>query len=291
MAIDFNLTHLRYFYDAARLGSVGLAAKKNFVTSSTISQAIKKLEDNLSVELLHHKKREFRPTDEGNRLLSECEKIFLSIKNFENEIQSGKAEPSGELRFGSSHSIVSTFLLSTIAQMRKKFPLIAPAFRLARTSSLIELLVRRDIDFIITVDDGTLHSFEVLEIHHGNFIVIENSKSVAKNEQYLITETRPETQNLKEHYRTKHAAELPVLFVLDSWELILQAVGSGLGLGLVPDFILMKHKNRNVRPRKNSVKNRYRLVVVTRKNETLSQNTKIFLELVSDQIRNAAAVH
>jgi|GEM_PF-1445267 len=287
MAIDFNLTHLRYFYDAARLGSVGLAAKKNFVTSSTISQAIKKLEDNLSVELLHHKKREFRPTDEGNRLLSECEKIFLSIKNFENEIQSGKSEPSGELRFGSSHSIVSTFLLSAIAQMQKKFPLISPVFRLARTSSLIDLLVKREVDFIITVDDGTLHGFETREIHHGNFIVIENSKTVARNEPYLITQTRPEIQNLKEHYRSKHAAELPVLFVLDSWELILQAVASGVGLGLVPDFILLKHKNRSVRPRKNSVKHPYRLVVVTRKNETLSQNTKIFLDFVSNQVRSS----
>lgn len=281
MAIDFNLTHLRYFYDAAHLGSVGLAAKKNFVTSSTISQAIKKLEENLSVDLLHHKKREFRPTDEGNRLLSECEKIFLSIKNFENEIQSGKSEPSGELRFASSHSIVSSFLLDTIARMRKKFPQIMPIFELGKTSVLIDLLVRREVDFIITIDDGTLHGFDIKELYKGNFVIIESSRVGAKSLPYLITQTRPETQNLEEHYRKKHAGELPVLFVLDSWELIFQAVSKGIGLGLVPDYILLKHKNKNVVPSKPNFKYPYRLVAVTRKNETLSQNTKIFLELVS----------
>lgn len=282
MAIDFNLTHLRYFYDAAHLGSVGLAAKKNFVTSSTISQAIKKLEENLSVELLHHKKREFRPTDEGNRLLFECEKIFLSIKNFENEIQSGKSEPSGELRFGSSHSIVSSFLLDAIARTRKKFPQIVPIFELGKTSVLIDMLIRREVDFIITIDDGTLHAFETKEIYKGNFIVIESSRVGAKSLPYLITQPRPETENLKEHYRSKHTGELPVLFVLDSWELIFQAVSKGIGLGLLPDYVLFNHKSKTVIPSKQGVKYPYRLVAVTRKNETLSQNTKIFLELIVD---------
>jgi DNA-binding transcriptional LysR family regulator len=63
--MNISLTHLLYFRDAANLGSVAAAARKNFVTPSAVSQAIKNLESTFSVKLLGHNKRTFVLTDEG----------------------------------------------------------------------------------------------------------------------------------------------------------------------------------------------------------------------------------
>src|SRR4051812_24933256 len=109
---NLNLSHLKYFFDAAQAGSVGSAAAKNFVTSSTVSQGIRRLENSLGVSLLHHKKREFRLTGEGSRLLHDCDAIFRSIENLSTGLQG--SEPSGPLRFASSHSLMSAFVLEAL---------------------------------------------------------------------------------------------------------------------------------------------------------------------------------
>ena len=47
--IPFNVNHLKFFFDAASLGSVSKAAKKNYVSQSAISQGIKNLENVLVI--------------------------------------------------------------------------------------------------------------------------------------------------------------------------------------------------------------------------------------------------
>ena len=59
MELDLNISHLRYFLDSVEHDSLSAAAEKNHVTHSTVSQGIKRLEENLGVELLIHKKRSF----------------------------------------------------------------------------------------------------------------------------------------------------------------------------------------------------------------------------------------
>lgn len=278
MALNFNINHLRYFYDSAKLGGIGLAAAKNFVTSSTISQAIKKLEQNLNVELLHHKKREFRITDEGRKLLEECEKIFFSINSFEREIKFSKDEPSGILRLASSHSVVSFFLLPVISKMTQKYTSILPSLRLGKTVFLRDLLINRETDLVLTVDDGNFQNFETIEIYKGYFLVIENTNENSNIENYSITKPRLETESLRDFYRKKYARELPVRIVFESWDLIARSVEHGLGRGLVPDFVFMNQNYKNIRPSKFNFKYPYRLIIAHRKNESLSTVAKIFLK-------------
>ena len=61
----FNLFHIKYFLDAARLGSVAAAAKENHVSSPGVSQAIRRLEEQLGDTLLTHRKNHFELTAMG----------------------------------------------------------------------------------------------------------------------------------------------------------------------------------------------------------------------------------
>ena len=47
-----ELRQLKYFVEVARLGSFSMASKALFITQSTISQQINKLEEELGVKLL-----------------------------------------------------------------------------------------------------------------------------------------------------------------------------------------------------------------------------------------------
>ena len=64
-----ELRQLKYFVEVGRLGSFSLASKSLFITQSTISQQIRKLEEELGVELLTRDTRHVTLSDYGEQFL------------------------------------------------------------------------------------------------------------------------------------------------------------------------------------------------------------------------------
>ena len=62
-----ELRQLKYFVEVARLKSYSLASKTLFITQSTISQQIRKLEEELGVELLTRDTRHVELSDYGEQ--------------------------------------------------------------------------------------------------------------------------------------------------------------------------------------------------------------------------------
>jgi DNA-binding transcriptional LysR family regulator len=277
---DLNLSHLRYFYDSAKLGGMVAAASKNFVTHSTVSQGIKKLEQNLEIELLQHKKREFKLTDAGKSLLSECEKVFLTLKSFENQIHLAKENPTGQVSFASSHSVLSAFLLEPLAKMKGKFPAVSFSFRLGKTPYVRDWVLDGTADFGLTIDDGLLDKVDKTKVFSGNFVLVKNPEYNEELPQFLITEPRPETVEFKKQFQKIYKREAPILMEVDSWELITKMVEHGLGIGLVPDFQLQKLMGRNIKKVRLNINIPYDLVIVQRRGTKLSRNSELLLQFI-----------
>ena len=62
-----ELRQLKYFVEVGRLGSFSQASKTLFITQSTISQQIKKLEEELGVDLLTRDTRHVTLSDYGEQ--------------------------------------------------------------------------------------------------------------------------------------------------------------------------------------------------------------------------------
>jgi len=277
MKLDFNLTHLRYFRDAAQQGGVAKAAAKNFVTHSAISQGIKRLEESLGIELVAHQKRHFRLTDAGKSLLLESDKIFTSLRNFEHQVELSHQFPVGDLTFGSSHSIVSAFLLEPLAKLKNEYPQIRASFRLGKTTYVKKWLEDGLIDFGITLDDGELFGVKKIPLSSGKFILIKKKGLSIGDSKFLITEPRPETLLFLRQYARRWKTEPTILMHVDSWELIAKMAEHGLGIGLVPDFQFSKRENRNLEVIDMGLNIAYELVAVARKEEQISRNAELFL--------------
>ena len=57
-------------------------------------------------------------------------------------------------------------------------------------------------------------------------------------DEFLISDPLPEIKVLKEEYKKNFKKSLPVKYELKSWEMIKSMIKSGLGVGLLPDFML-----------------------------------------------------
>lgn len=280
-----NFYHLKYFFDSANCGSVAQASKINFVTQSAISQGIRKLEQDLDCELLVHKKNCFVLTDSGRIVYEKCQSIFQSVENLKNETKLVKREMIGSVVFATSHSIALSILPAFLAEIKFKFPLLTPKFRLGKTPIIKRWLEDREIDFAITVDDGKLTAFQKQMIHSGDFLCVAKSKNKSTSKSnYILTEARPETIALTKAYRLKFGKPLPIAMEVDSWEVTKRLASEGLGVGLLPEFVLSAKDKKAltvIREKWMSVLG-YQLCVIQNKNTPASRLTGLFIESLAE---------
>ncbi|MDD5910531.1 MAG: LysR family transcriptional regulator [Bacteroidales bacterium] len=88
----------------ARLGSFSLASKSLFITQSTISQQIGKLEEELGVQLLVRDTRRVSLSDYGEQFLPLAIKVIEDVQVFTDKIFDVKDLHTGCLRIGSTYS-------------------------------------------------------------------------------------------------------------------------------------------------------------------------------------------
>jgi LysR family transcriptional regulator, transcriptional activator of nhaA len=77
-----NYHHLLYFWTVARTGSISAASEELRLASPTISDQIRKLEDNLSQDLLRRSGRKLVLTDRGRIAMRYADEIFSLGQEF-----------------------------------------------------------------------------------------------------------------------------------------------------------------------------------------------------------------
>ena len=71
-----TLTELRYIVAVAQERHFGRAAQRCFVSQPTLSIAIKKLEEELSVSLFDRSSNEVKPTETGERIITQAHRVL-----------------------------------------------------------------------------------------------------------------------------------------------------------------------------------------------------------------------
>ena len=85
-----ELRQLKYFVEVGRLGSFSLASKSLFITQSTISQQIGKLEEEMGVRLLTRDTRHVSLSDYGEQFLSHAMKVIEDAQMCTDIIHDGQ---------------------------------------------------------------------------------------------------------------------------------------------------------------------------------------------------------
>jgi LysR family transcriptional regulator for bpeEF and oprC len=93
-----NLNALRVFVRVAETRSFTEAAKRLGLTSSAVSKAITRLEQELNVRLLHRTTRSVGLTNDGASFFDHCLQVLAQIEDAENVLNRATSSPHGRLR-------------------------------------------------------------------------------------------------------------------------------------------------------------------------------------------------
>ncbi|WP_338446962.1 LysR substrate-binding domain-containing protein [Pelagerythrobacter marensis] len=144
-----DLLRLRYVIAAADTGSFRKAASKHNVQQSTISRAIRQLEDQLGVSIFERSRTGACLTDAGRRLLEEARTAveLLDLAAL-SAGEAGRAE-TGIVRVGIISSLAAGFLRELLSSYFSKHPNIDVDIQNGRRDEHITAVQRRWVDVAI----------------------------------------------------------------------------------------------------------------------------------------------
>ena len=161
-----ELRQLKYFVEVGRLKSFSLASKSLYITQSTISQQIQKLEEELGVKLLTRDTRHVELSDYGEQFLPYAAKILEEAEACTDRIRDVKDLHTGTLSVGSTYSF-GPLLIQSVLDFYRQYPHVRLRLISASWAELQQKLLDRELDIVLayksSVSDDRIVSKHLFE--------------------------------------------------------------------------------------------------------------------------------
>ena len=144
-----TLTELRYIVTLAREQHFGQAAERCHVSQPTLSIAVKKLEQELGVELFERSKNRVTPTPAGENVVTQAQKVLEEASRIQDIANTGKDQLNSPLRVGAIFTIGPYLFPQFIPKLRELAPRMPLVVEESYTGTLRRRLRNGDLDVIV----------------------------------------------------------------------------------------------------------------------------------------------
>ncbi len=171
-----TLNELKYAIAVAQLRHFGKAAEKCHISQPSLSVAIKKLEQDLGVQLFERKNSEITVTPMGRRIIEQA-RIVLEEADKIRQIPLEQSDPlTGQIRLGVIYTISPYLLPELIKKSIERTPEMPLVITEGYTAKLIQDLKAGNLDVVICAlpiyDESLMCSY----LYEEEFVVLVPSK-------------------------------------------------------------------------------------------------------------------
>jgi len=289
-----NLQHLLYFKAVAECLSFSKAAKTLYVSQPNITYAIKSIEDELGTELFSRLGRSIRLTPAGSVYLSYIKQIFDLLEVAKSEAASAANTAGGNvsLSYMASMNDYAPYLISLFQQST---PDVSVHFQMSQYPALQieDAVLRGECDLGIVsktqnakLERQTLGNHEtVLICHSASKFAKEKIASIAELEgqPFVAYDKGCLIRSYVDGILAKYNVKPKITYEAAFDNLILGAVGNGIGVALVPRPTGSCPKNVVIVPIKEEIPERT-IQLIWAKGRKLSPATELFRNYVTNNI-------
>jgi len=158
-----DLVHLRYFRSIAEAGNLTAAAKKLGVAQSTLTAAVKKLEEHLQSKLLLRNSRGVTVTPTGYALANAASEILAMVDETQQRIRELEREDVGRFVIGCHESLGAYFLPEFMGRFLEDNENIEIAVWNGSSASVREAVLSREVHFGLVVNPEP----------HGELVILD----------------------------------------------------------------------------------------------------------------------
>ena len=230
----------------ARTGSVGAAARQRRITSSAVSQQIRKLETHFGIKLFQRAGRGVRLTATGETALPVVRELWSGAESAFGQLAELAGRPAITLRVAASDYLGKGLLAPVLRDLLNEDPPVRFEIVTTHSRASVRLVAEGDVDLAVVTGQETPRGLEERHLFDQPFVWVGPRRG---------RDRAPLTERLRREPVLRLAAESRGRAVLDQYfadehirpvstidvpsvSLLLSYVSGGLGIGLVPALAL-----------------------------------------------------
>jgi LysR family transcriptional regulator, hydrogen peroxide-inducible genes activator len=253
--LHLSLRALGYLVALAETRHFGKAAELCFVSQPTLSAQIKKMEDQLGVQLVE-RGQQVRLTDIGERVVERARRAIEEAREIEELARTFQDPLAGELRIGLIPTVGPYLLPHVAGPLRERFPRLKLLLLEHQTHRLIELLKGGALDVGILALPIPAERLSTRELYNETFqVALPLDHPLARRGRLSLEDLDGETLLLLEDghclrdqalaaCRLARVREAPD-FRATSLETLRQMVAAGVGITLLPSLAVEQQDARS----------------------------------------------
>lgn len=239
---------MKAFTAVVEEGGFAAAARKLQLSRSQVNKFVINLENHLGVQLFYRTTRKVTPTDNGRAFYDRCIDILSSLEEAELAVSQQSLQPKGKLKINAPMSFGISFLGTTVAEFMTLYP-------------DIEIQLTLEDRFVDPVSEGYDLTIRIGTQPQSHNLVVNHIKTLARiicaAPSYLKSRGIPHNAKELKHHDCLHYGYLSTgcqwtllkdgeeikvnvngLFCSNNGEVLRDAAIAGLGIVMLPDFIL-----------------------------------------------------
>ncbi|PCE21904.1 LysR family transcriptional regulator [Paraburkholderia acidicola] len=240
--------YLQSFVYVVELGSIAEAARRLDLTPAAVAQRVKMLEQELGAKLVRRSGRTVGTTEAGERILERARAVLHDIRDLRSDLNDA-SELAGQLRLGGTPTMMTSLIPDVLAGLLARHPQIDIYLEPGTSLDLYRKVVSGDLDAAMIVQplfelpkscDWRTFREEPLILLTPASMKVSDPHAVLASEPFLRYDRNVVGGQLADAYLRQHGIRPHQRCELDGLDAIAVLVDRGIGVSLVPDWLMTR---------------------------------------------------
>lgn len=291
----FDLYSLHLFQLVVKHRSFTRAAREAGLSQSALTRQMQALEEKLGVELIHRTTRSVEPTEAGRFLATEAVRLAGSVTATLEGLQAAFATAHQHIRVGVSRSMAMAHMPGLFHANQQRHPEVSCTVTYRASTEILTALEASEIDIGVLCPPSPLPgTVEITHRFKDTFVLIASaglpgltaaSKRAdrltiwLRQQPWLLIEEASNTGKAVRRWLKRQGLNVTPAMQLDSFDLIINLVSSGMGVAMVPQRALALYRRKHSITRLRLPERLSRdVVVITRRHRRVPAHVAEFVQ-------------
>ena len=291
----FDLTDLRLFVNIHEAGTITAGAETSCMTLASASERMRSMEDSLGAPLLLRNRRGVTLTSAGRTLLHHARLVLQQMDRMQSELADFGSGLRGHVHMLCNTAAISEYLPEILSTFLARHAGISVDLEERSSDDIVDALRNKLCEIGVVSDSADLVGLQTFPFRPDPLVlIVPKDHPMASSASIGLTDVLDQVfvGQVKGSALHGHIAQqarrlgrqLNYRIRLRSFEAICRMVGQGVGIGIVPKSVALKH-GRSAGIKRIKLTDPWamrRLMLCVRELETLSPHAKLLMQHIQE---------